>query len=149
MPTSGPSSGVARFNLNLVATSTPHEPLEPLLPPPTLKEAIEQVLTRFASGGLVRRSILASRDGARQHSRRDAGTLPAEWAAATTVPRSGRRLREAVQIEREYQLLSEKLSRLAAERARAADVRGIQRLLEQIQRSDAAWAGSGPTWWSR
>ncbi len=136
------SSGVARFNLNLVTTSTPLEPLEPVLPPPTLKDVIEQVLlaAHLADSPVDRSTLLAT---ALTALRRDTGTLPAKWAATTTVA-VRTEIAEAIQTEREYQLLSERFSRLAAERARAGDVRGVGRLLEQIHERDAAMGGKRP-----
>jgi hypothetical protein len=51
---------------------------------------------------------------------------------------------ETVQTEREYQLLSQKFTRLAVEQGRAGDVRGIQRLLVQIHERDVAMGGKRP-----
>ncbi len=136
------SSGIARFNLNLVTTALPLEPLVPVLPPPTLKEVIEQVLlaARLADSPVDHSTLLAT---ALTALRRDTGTLPAEWAAATTVA-VRTEIAEAVQTEREYQLLSQKFTRLAAERGRAGDVRAIERLLVQIHERDVTLGGKRP-----
>jgi len=136
------ATGAARFNLDLATTAVPLPPLEPLLPPPTLKEAIEQVLIAagLADSAVERSSLLAT---ALSQLTSNASLLPADWAVATAdVVRAA--IAEAVQIEREYQLLSQKSIRMATEYARAADVRAIQQLLTDMRTRDTALGHKRP-----
>ena len=136
------ATGTARFNLNLVAAAAPLQPTEPLLAPPTLKEAIEQVLTaaRWADSPTERASLLGA---ALTGIERDAGTLPSDWTAAMTAAIRAEIALE-VQVDRQYQLLSQTSLAQAATQARAADVRGIQRLLTQIAEKDQAFGAKRP-----
>src|SRR3954462_5137545 len=71
-----------RFSLNLSTFTDPPAIVEPLLPPPTTREAIEQMLTaaRVVDASVERTSLLATAVAALD---RDKAALPAEWAAST------------------------------------------------------------------
>ena len=125
-----------RFDLNLVAFSSPPPPVvEPMLPKPTLQEAIEQTLlaARLAQTSAERVTLLSvAVDELNSHE----GELPAEWASAkgaaarTEIAAEGR-------LDRTYQALTKRMMRLADQRARAADVRGVERVIARIQTRDA------------
>ena len=136
------TTGAGRFNLNLVAAAGPLEPIQPLLPPPTLKETIEQVLTaaRLADSPPERSALLGA---ALAGIERAAGSLPADWTAATAATIRAEIAAE-VQVDRDYQLLSQTMLAQAAIGARAADVRGIERLLTQISAKDRAFGAKRP-----
>jgi hypothetical protein len=136
------SRGAGRFDLTLSAFADPPTIAEPLLPPPTPKEAIEQVLTaaRVVDTAAERTSLLAT---AVATIDRGKDALPAEWAAvaradATEAMRAERRL------DRSYQQLTAQMMASANQRARAADVPGLERLLLSIQRRDAALGARRP-----
>jgi hypothetical protein len=136
------SAGGNRFDLSLVATAEPLAVTEPLLPPPTPKEAIEQLLTvaQLADSAAERQSIL---NAALVRLDRDAAVLPAEWAAATAA-----KTREAIdaelRVERSYQTMIRRLLSEADRRARVADVRGISRVLESLRTNDQALGAARP-----
>src|SRR5262249_18655615 len=120
-----------RFDLSFAAFADPQVIIEPLLPAPTPKEAIESVLTaaRVVDNPAERTSllttVLATVD-------REKATLPEDWAAATrtnveTV------LRMEAQVDRSYKLLTTRVVALANRRARYADVRGLERLERYVQ----------------
>jgi hypothetical protein len=127
-------SGADRFDLTFVATADVPSVLEPLLPPPTPKEAIEQVLSavRLADLPAERSSLLATVLIALD---RDLAALPSDWAAATRAATTADIARE-VEIDHQYQLLTSRILRQAEQRARAADVRGLERLLTRLHWRD-------------
>lgn len=128
------AGATARFDLNLVAVSSPPPVLEPLLPAPTLRETIEQALivAHFAQTTSERVEILKA--AATELGRTDAG-LPAEWAAST---RAAVRVEIATEarIDRSYRALATRTLKVAELRARNADVLGVERLLTRIARRD-------------
>jgi hypothetical protein len=137
------ATGGQQFDLSFVASvdSAP-EPRETLLPRPTIREAIEQTLTaaRLADTSAERVSLmvvaLASID-------RDADVLPSEWR---TEVRKTTRATIALELEadRAYQSLTTRMLGLAASRARAADVRGIERLVADIHQRDQLLGSKRP-----
>src|SRR5262249_2195306 len=78
------AAGRNRFTLSLSALVDPRAAAEPLLPPPTPKEAIEQVLAaaRVSDSAVDRTSLLSTAVAALD---RDKDALPAEWVATTKV----------------------------------------------------------------
>ena len=131
-----------RFDLNLVAFSSPPPPIEPLLPAPTLQEAIEQVLTaaRLAESSFERVSLLTA---AVEELDKGEAALPAEWATATSSA-VRRDIETEGRIDRSYQLLTRRMVRLADQRARAADVRGVERVIARVFQRDFALGGGRP-----
>jgi hypothetical protein len=134
--------GAGRFDLTLSAFADPPAIVEPLLPPPTPREAIEQVLAaaRAVDTAAERTSLLAT---AVATIDRDKNALPAEWAAATRADASDA-MRAELRRDRSYQLLTASAMATANRRARMADVPGLVRLLLSIQRRDAALGASRP-----
>src|SRR5258705_13382544 len=116
------ATGRGRYTLTLSAFVDPPAIVEPLLPPPTPKEAIEQVLAaaRVADGAAERTSLLSSAVAAID---RDTTSLPAEWAASTRAE-TQTELRVELGFDRSYRWLTANTMALANRRARAADVRG-------------------------
>jgi len=132
------SSGQRRFDLNLVAFATPPPPTEPLLPAPTLRESIEQVLTvaRLSESSSDRVSLLRTAvDELSKNAEGGDPALPVEWIAATTTA-AEQAIAAELRIDRSYQSLSARMLRLADQRARAANVRGIERLAAQVRQRD-------------
>lgn len=136
------SSGVAQFSLNLTASAGPVTVIEPTQPPPSLKEAIEQVLlaSTLAESSVDRSVLLVT---ALNELRGNLNLLPPEWAEATGIAVRSE-IAETVQVEREYQLLSQKMIRTATDYARAADVRSIVKLQSDIELRDAAMGRRRP-----
>jgi hypothetical protein len=136
------TAGGSRFDLSLVAVSEPVAPIEPLLPPPTPVEVIEQLIaaSQLSESAAERQSIqglvLARLD-------RDAASLPREWATATRATVSAA-IEADLRIERSYQALIRRSIDQAEARARLGDVRGITRLLERLQGDDAALGRQRP-----
>ena len=123
-------AGVERFDLSFVASAQTLPPREPLLPPPTPKEAIEQVLTaaRLSDSPSERVSLMAV---ALAGIDRDADVLPSDWRTITRKETRSSIVAE-LETDRMYQTLTARMLRLATARARAADVRGIERLLAEV-----------------
>ena len=134
--------GASRFDLTLSAFADPPAIVEPLLPPPTPREAIEQVLAaaRAVDSAAERTSLLAT---AAATIDRDKAALPAEWAAATRADVSDA-MRVELRRDRAYQQLTASTMASADRRARMADVPGLLRLLFSIPRRDAALGASRP-----
>ena len=127
------ATGARRFDLALVAPLEPPKHV-PLLPPPTAREVIEQTLSaaNVADVPAERTSLLAA---ALVSLDRDAEALSPEWAAATKAATSTS-LSHELHVDRTYQALSARILKTASERARAADVRGVQQLVLQVKSED-------------
>jgi hypothetical protein len=132
-----------RINLSLSAYVDPLAIVEPLLPPPTPQQAIEQVLSaaRASDMSAERSSLLASAVAAIELEK---ATLPNAWVAATrkeTQTELGRELR----IDRSYQSLTKRMMALANRRARQANsITGLERLVRVIHQRDVALGAKRP-----
>jgi hypothetical protein len=107
---------------------------EPLLPMPTPQEMLEQVLAvaRLSETSADRISLMSVALGALE---RDADRLPIDWRTETRVVLSTKMAAE-VETDRQYQLLTTRILALATARAKAADVRGVERLRADVEASD-------------
>jgi hypothetical protein len=137
------SRGSGQFAFNLVAFSTPPPALEPLMPSPTLRESIEQVLlaARMSESSSDRvqlyKSALAELDGAANNS------VPTTWVDATRASVTTAIATET-RIDRNYRSLSQRLLRIADFRAREGDVRALERLIVRVQVNDDALGHARP-----
>jgi hypothetical protein len=134
--------GGGRFDLTLTAFADPPTIPEPLLPPPTLRESIAQVMAaaRAVDTPAERTSLLATVVATIDRAK---DSLPAEWASATRADAADA-MRVEAQLDRSYQLLTSRTMAVANRRARIADVTGLERLLLSIPRRDATLGGSRP-----
>ena len=136
------ATGAGRFNLALAVYADPLAIVEPLLPPPTPQEAIEQVLTaaRVVDSAAERTSLLGT---ALVAIERDKALLPAEWVAATRVDTEAA-VRTERRIDRRYQALTDRTMRLAKRSARSADIKSLEFLLTRARQRDKALGGKRP-----
>ncbi len=134
--------GGVQFDLAFVARSETPAPREPLLPHPTPKEMVEQVLAaaQLSESSAERVSLLSVALGAIE---RDADRLPSDWRAETRLA-----LRTTVgaeiETDRQYQLLTARILAAAKARANAADVRGVERLRGEVETSDGTLGRKRP-----
>ncbi len=138
------TAGGSRFDLSLVAVAEPAASVEPLLPPPTPVEIIEQLVaaSQLSESAAERQSIqnmvVARLD-------RDAASLPREWARATRATISAA-IDADLRIERSYQAMIRRSIGQAEARARLGDVRGItRRAREAAARATRRSAGNALT----
>lgn len=136
------ATGSRRFDLSLSAFVDPPAIAEPLLPPPTLVESIEQVLraSKVVDNPVERTSLLSA---AVATIDREKASLPPEWAAATRLAAEANILAER-RVDRSYRLLTSRVMLTVNYRARLADVRGLERLLQSIPQRDEALGGKRP-----
>jgi hypothetical protein len=136
------STGARRFDLTLSASIDPLTIPEPLLPPPSPKEAIEAVLgaARVVDSSVERASLLAT---ALVSLERDKAELPADWVVATREATTAAIAADAL-IDRSYSAFGASMLTLAGRRARLADVRGLERLIARIQQRDAVLGHKRP-----
>jgi hypothetical protein len=137
------SRSPGRFALTLSAFSDPPTIVEPLLPPPlSPREAIEQVLTaaRTVDMSADRTSLLATAVAAIDLNK---SSLPTAWATAARVEATAEIAKE-VRLDRSYRTLTAQMMTLASRRARAADVRGLERVVRAINQRDAALGAKRP-----
>ncbi len=134
--------GVARFDLSFVAPAAPVPAPVPLLPPPTPREAIEGVLAaaRVTESPAERMSLMQV---ALSSIERHADRLPGDWRTYTrkaieTVVAAERR------VDLQYLALTTRTVSRAEVYARAADVRGLERLLSEIHRQDQRLGAKRP-----
>ena len=139
-------AGVAQsgpLRAHLVGVSDPPTIVEPLLPPPpTPREAIEQVLTaaRTVDMSADRTSLLATAVEAIDLNK---SSLPPQWAAAARLEATAEIAKE-VRLDRSYQTLTAQMMTVANRRARAADVRGLERVVRVINQRDEALGAKRP-----
>ena len=131
-----------RFDLTLSAYVDPPTIAEPLLPPLTPQESVEQVLVaaRAVDASAERTSLLATVVATID---RDKAALPGEWAEATRAE-TLTAIRTELRLDRSYQSLTTRMMALANRRARSADVLGLERLLRGIPQRDAALGAKRP-----
>jgi hypothetical protein len=131
------ATGEARFDLSLVAEVAPPADVRPL-PPPSLQESILQALwaARFAGSAAEKRALLEAAVGTIDVH---AATLPVGWVTSTRE-----RVVTALGRERDLdsRLANMRASVLtASERlATRADVRGVERLLQDTRKASASLA---------
>jgi hypothetical protein len=126
------SAGQSRFDLELVATAAPLPPDEPALPPPTLRESIEQAfkVASVTNEPAERVSLLEAIVG----NLKDTNTN-ATWVAALSAKASSELLAER-RTDKAYQDLTNRMVMQADARARRADVSGIDALIKAVLRAD-------------
>ena len=136
------ASGARRFDLALTAYVEPPTISEPLLPPPTFKESIEQTLlaARMVDNPVERVSLLATVMAGIDRGR---PSLPEAWATATRLE-AEMAMRAEQRIDQSYRSLSTALLAQANRRATIADVRGLEALLRSIPQRDHALGGRRP-----
>jgi hypothetical protein len=136
------ATGRGRFTLTLSTFAEPVPVNEPLLPPPTPREAIEQVLeaAHVVDSAAERSSLLASAIVAID---REKDAIPAAWASATRTATEAE-VRAELSIDKRYQYLAAQTMAVANWRAQTADVTALERLLQTITRRDAALGGKRP-----
>lgn len=130
----------SEFAFNLVTFSTPPAVYEPLMPAPTLKESIQQVLlaARLSESSTDRVALYKSALGELERSR-TGSSVPAEWVSATSAGVTQAIATEA-RIDRSYETLAQRLLRLADLRAHEGDVRAIERLVARVHTNDTLLA---------
>jgi hypothetical protein len=127
--------GIQRFDLSLVAsTRQPAKARVPLFAAPGPREVIEQTLVaaRLSESPSDRRLLLS----AALESLDASPSLPLEWKAATRASTT-RFLEHEASLDRAYASLRERAITAALTRARAADVRGVASVIDEIRREDA------------
>jgi hypothetical protein len=128
------AAGDGRFDLTLAAFVDPPAAGEPLSPPPTAQQTIEQVLVaaRVADTAADRRALLET---ALASLNRDAAALPAEWVTATRAA-AKMQIDTERRVDSAYGLLTARIIGQADRRARAADVTGLARLVDRVRLGD-------------
>jgi hypothetical protein len=136
------ASGARRFDLALTAFVDPPTIVEPLLPPPTLQESIEQTLlaAKVVDNPYERTTLLAAVMAAVDRER---PSLPLDWATTTRLE-AELAMRAEQRVNAAYRSLTSRVKSLADYRARMADVRGLERLLQSLPHRDAALGGKRP-----
>jgi len=138
------SSGTrGRYSLSLSAFAAAASAVpEPLLPRPSLQEAIEQVLTAasLAENSTERTSLLSA---AVASIDRDRAKLPGDWADETRSETEAAIVVEQ-RVDRRYRTLTTSMLALADRRAKLADVRGLERLMTTVAQRDTALGGKRP-----
>jgi len=125
------AAGQSQFDVSLVANASA-PPSVPMLPPPTLRESVEQAfaLSRSSPDAAQRTSLLKGIT--------DALTAPAAeggWAAAL-LARATSDLVTSARTDQAYAALSTRMLKVADERVRRADVTGIEGLIRAVLEAD-------------
>ena len=146
LPTCGPRRA-AGSSRSISSRSPRRRPCSSqLLPAPTLQESIEQVLlaARMSDSSDDRvqlyKSALSELD--RRKDANDA-SIPTAWVETTSASVS-KAIATEVRIDRNYQTLTQRMLRLANQRARLADVRGLERLVTRLQTNDKVLGNARP-----
>ena len=136
-------TGRGRFSLTLSAFADPPPlPNEPLLPPPTPREAIEQVLlaASVVDTAAERTSLLSSAIATLD---RDKDAVPADWATETRTATEAA-VQAEMRVDKRYEVFTTHAMAVANYRAQQGDVLGLQRLLQTIPQRDALLGGKRP-----
>lgn len=128
------AAGLRRFDLAFVANVDSPTFREPLMPPPTPREAIEQTLraATLSPSSIERVSLLTTVLGSIE---RNTAVLESGWAWTTRAAVRSMIEQESA-VDRLYQGLTKRYLSYAEQRARAGDVRAIQNVLAQIPADD-------------
>ena len=131
------AAGLPRVDLTLVATASPLPPVVPELPPPTLRESIEQAFRAAsvtddpAERVSLLEAIVASLGGA------EAGKRERERAGRALLhARASAALRQELKIDRSYRDLVSRVVTHGRRAARRADVNGIEKLVAAVLKAD-------------
>jgi hypothetical protein len=136
------TAGMPPFDLAFVANTAGAPPRPALLPAPTAGEVIDSTRTaaRLAESSAERVSLLSA---ALTGINREAEALPPSVRVGAR-----REIRAEIASEqatdRVYQALTADLLKAASARAKAADVRGVQRVLDRIKTEDERLGGKRP-----
>lgn len=136
------TGGSGRFDISFAAFADPTTLAEPMLPPPTPKEAIENVLAaaRVVDNAAERTSLLTSAMATIEQQK---NVLPVDWVVATH-----RSVQAAIQAEattdRVYRAFTTRYIAIADYRAKQADVMGLERLIQSLQQRDRVLGGKRP-----
>jgi hypothetical protein len=124
------AAGESRIELSLVAETSPPPPVA-LIAAPTFRESIEQALTvaRVTPESTERVSLLESIVRALQPARTEA------WAAALHA-RAAADLTAELRTEIAYTELATRTMASAEQRARVADVKGLEKLIQSVLQAD-------------
>lgn len=135
------AAGLDRFELNLVA-ATPPPPDETLVPAPTTQQLAEELLraSTLAESPAERTTLL---ERLVSFIDRAANLLPASWATRVRAAALGTISSDRA-VDAAYRKLAVTMLDRAAARARAADVRGLERLRADTLKADARLGGKRP-----
>jgi hypothetical protein len=137
------ATGETKFDVNLVAGTLPPPPIEEPLPPPTLKDSIEQALrlSTLAGSAAERTMLLEEAEAA-------LGDVSVTAGDAVWIEAARRRASEALQIERgtdrAYRDLTRAALRDADRRAARLDVRGLLRVRARVLDGDRKLGSKRP-----
>jgi hypothetical protein len=136
------ATGARRFDLALTAFVEPPTISEPLLPPPTLQESIEQTMlaAKIVDNAYDRTALLALVMATVDRGR---AALPPEWARTTRME-AEMAMRAEQRVDASYRSFTAQITSIASYRARMADVRGLERLLKSLPQRDAALGSRRP-----
>jgi hypothetical protein len=134
------AAGLPRVDLTLVAAASPLPPVVPELPPPTLRESIEQAFRAAAAADdpAERVSLLEAILAGLGSPEERASGKSSETATWTTLlhARASAALQLELKTDRSYHDLVSRVVTLADERARRADVNGIEKLVTTVLKTD-------------
>ena len=128
------AAGAGQFDLSFVASVNRPIEFEPILPPPTLSELIAQTLSlaKLSDMASDRVSLLTVVLGEVERHRE---ALPTAFYAAHHTEASALLATETA-LTKTYQDMTARFLARASRRARAADVRGVERVLADIRLAD-------------
>lgn len=135
------AAGQPAFELNLVSATPPPEP-DALLPAPTTAGLADELLlaSTLAESPSEKTTLLERVVGLID---RAAGLLPESWAARVRTTALASITSERA-TDRAYARLAASVLNRAAQRARAADVRGLEKLRADALKSDATLGSQRP-----
>jgi hypothetical protein len=130
------AAGQSRFDLDLVATATPLPPNVPTLPPPTLRESIEQALSAATvTPDSTERVSLLQTIVANLEQIEQPATPALAWTSALRAKASSELAME-LKTDKSYGDLVAQIIAVADEKAKRADVAAIQGLVKATLKAD-------------
>jgi hypothetical protein len=136
------TTGTQQFSLNFVAPGPAPLPRMKLLPAPTLREAVELTLAAAKASDLpVERSTLVAT--ALNTVTRNAASLPGDWVK-TIRSSAASTMASEQQTDRAYRDLRATVMKAVSQYAKTANVRGIERVLNEVKQRDQALGSQRP-----
>ena len=132
------AAGLSRTDLTLVATAAPLPESLPEMPTPTERESYDQALAAAANAAdaTERVSLLEAIAYSLGPSRAASGASGTRQWSSGTLAKASTALAAEVKIDREYRSVVDRIIGRADERARRADVAGIEKLLREALEAD-------------
>jgi hypothetical protein len=135
------AGGGTQFDLALVAP-LPAVPLEPVLGMPSLREQLDQVLRLASMAPNATDRVALLQSALQMVNENGAGLRGTELAAMRSSLET--RIRADLEVDRRYGRLAQKITQRAGRAAASANIAGVEKAINKLEREDAKLGRSRP-----